>query len=71
MKAQDLVVGAFYSDTEKPGIKLVYVGVLEGFYKGQHNFDAEKNPEGYPGSICNDAELAEFIRPYYKADYLS
>lgn len=65
MKAQDLVVGEFYADIEKPGIKLVYLGVVkDSIFLGQHNFDAFENDEGYQGSICNDEELADFIRPF-------
>tara|TARA_R110000803_G_scaffold81443_1_gene147395 strand:- start:274 stop:474 length:201 start_codon:yes stop_codon:yes gene_type:complete len=64
MDAKKLVVGEFYRDIDKPGIKLVYCGLVkEQPFIGQHTFDPADNGD-YLGSICTASEVEKYISPF-------
>ena len=65
MDTKNLVIGDFYRDIDKPGIKLAYRGLIkEQPYLGQHMFDPVVDSADYLGSVCTAREVGKYIRPF-------
>ncbi len=61
MKASDLVIGKNYIDRDFPGSPVKYVGICEGIFAGEYEFEGVDADIKHSGMICDDGDLEKYV----------